>query len=160
MRPTIARQICRALRVGSDCPGADLKNRPAKKIYRFRIDVFCARLLEDVSTEARRSAEARCRAATQEMAERFERAVAGIIARVASAAAALQATARQMADTAQGTARDSNRVAAGQAEANIATFAAATGQLDGSTRRSAARSAPHPTWPSWPSPRPIRPRPW
>ncbi|MGU3662951.1 methyl-accepting chemotaxis protein [Methylobacterium sp. A49B] len=69
--------------------------------------------------------------ATLDLADAFERAVAGLVGLVSSAAATLQDTARRMSDTAQETARRSTAVAAAaeQAGSNVDTVAAATEEL-------------------------------
>ncbi|MCJ2136440.1 methyl-accepting chemotaxis protein, partial [Methylobacterium sp. J-026] len=69
-----------------------------------------------------------------DLADAFERAVAGIVGLVSSAAATLQETARRMSATAQETAEQSTAVAvaAEQAAANVNTVAAATEELGSS----------------------------
>ncbi|SDN40291.1 Methyl-accepting chemotaxis protein [Methylobacterium phyllostachyos] len=72
--------------------------------------------------------------AMMDLADAFERAVAGIVGMVSSAAGTLEETARRMSATAQETAQQSTHVAAAaeQAATNVNTVAAATEELGSS----------------------------
>ena len=102
----------------------------------FKDSLIRMRRLEEESAAARAGAEVQRKAATREMADRFERAVGGIVALVSSAATELQATAQGMAGAATHTASQSVSVAvaAEQAATNVNTVAAAAEELGASVQ--------------------------
>ncbi len=99
-----------------------------------------AMVIRSAAAEAERrhadeiAAAAQRKRSMMDLADAFERAVAGIVGLVSSAAATLQETARRMSATAQETAEQSTAVAvaAEQAAANVNTVAAATEELGSS----------------------------
>ncbi len=102
----------------------------------FKDSLIRMRRLEEETAAARAGAEAQRKAATREMADRFERAVGGIVTLVSSAATELQATAQGMAGAATQTASQSISVAAAasQAATNVNTVAAAAEELGASVQ--------------------------
>ncbi|SCM73775.1 Methyl-accepting chemotaxis protein [uncultured Pleomorphomonas sp.] len=85
----------------------------------------------------------RRRAAMNELADRFDRAVGGIVEVVASAATELQASARSLSVTAEETQTQSSSVAAAseQASANVASVASATEEMSSSVAEIARQVA-------------------
>ncbi|RVU14488.1 methyl-accepting chemotaxis protein [Methylobacterium oryzihabitans] len=102
----------------------------------FRSNLLRSRALEEETALARAGAEAQRRATTREMADGFERAVGGIVARVVASASELQATARGMTATANDAAGQSTAVAAAaeQASCNVTMVASAAEQLGASVQ--------------------------
>ena len=100
----------------------------------FKEGLVRARVLEAEASSAKDSAEAGRRAALCGMADRFERAVGGVVDTVTSAATELQATSEAMAGLAADTAARSAAVAsaAEQTSANVGTVAAAAEELGSS----------------------------
>ncbi|MGV7034510.1 methyl-accepting chemotaxis protein [Methylobacterium symbioticum] len=97
----------------------------------FRENLIRTRQLEADTALARASAEEQRKAGMRQMADSFENAVGGIVARVSAAAAELQATAETMTTTASETAGRSTGVAAAanQAAGNVNMVAAAAEEL-------------------------------
>lgn len=106
----------------------------ARTVQVFKESLTRMRALEEESALARAGADAQRRSTMRDMADGFERAVSGVIARVTAAAADLQGTARTMADTAGDTVARSTTVAAAaeEASANVSTVAAAAEELGAS----------------------------
>jgi methyl-accepting chemotaxis protein len=106
----------------------------AKAVQTFRDSMVEAeRLRLDQLKQEQRAAEEKKRM-MNELAERFEASVGGIVKTIASAATEMQATAGSMSATAEETSRQSTAVAAAseQASANVQTVAAAAEELTGS----------------------------
>ncbi|MGX7707201.1 methyl-accepting chemotaxis protein [Methylobacterium sp. Gmos1] len=101
-------------------------------------DGLRSRALEDLARDdaARQESEHHRRQAMDQIAQSFEQAVGGIVARVSSSAAALQATAQAMTATATQTASQSATVAAAAEEAgsNVNTVAAAAEEFGASVQ--------------------------
>ncbi|TNC10539.1 methyl-accepting chemotaxis protein [Methylobacterium terricola] len=101
-------------------------------------DGLRSRALEDLArdTAARQESESQRRQAMNQIAQGFEQAVGGIVARVSSSAATLQATAQAMTATATQTASQSAAVAAAAEEAgsNVNTVAAAAEEFEASVQ--------------------------
>ena len=108
----------------------------AATVQVFKDNLIRTRALEEETALARAGAEAQRKAAMQQMADRFEQAVGGIIASVTASASELQGTAQTMAGTAQETAAQSTTVAAAAEEAssNVNTVAAAAEELGSSVQ--------------------------
>ncbi|MGU3539472.1 methyl-accepting chemotaxis protein [Methylobacterium sp. A54F] len=108
----------------------------ADAVQVFKDGLLRMRALEEDTALARAGAEAQRRAGMHEMADRFERAVGGIVGLVSSAATELQATAQGMAGAATQTANQSTSVAVAAEEAatNVNTVAAAAEQLGASVQ--------------------------
>jgi methyl-accepting chemotaxis protein len=106
----------------------------AASVQVFRDNIVRTRALEAETALARAGAEAQRRATMQDMADRFETAVGGIVSRVGTAATQLQATAASMSATAGETAAQSTTVAAAAEEAatNVTMVAAAAEELGSS----------------------------
>ncbi len=102
----------------------------------FRANLIRARELEQETALARASAEEQRRAGMHQMADRFERAVSGIVGQVSDSAARLQTTARTLSANATATADRSVTVAAAaeQAAGNVTTVAAAAEELGASVQ--------------------------
>ena len=100
----------------------------------FKENLIRTRALEAETEAARAGAEAQRRAATREMADRFEQAVGGVIGMVSASATELQATAETMSGAAGLASERSNAVAAAAEEAstNVGTVAAAAEELGSS----------------------------
>jgi methyl-accepting chemotaxis protein len=103
----------------------------AAAVQVFKDNLIQTRQLEEETALARASAEEQRKAATREMADRFEQAVGGIVGKVTEAATQLQATASSMTSTAAETASQSSSVAAAaeQAASNVTTVASAAEEL-------------------------------
>ena len=115
-------------------PSLDRRNEigaMVRAVQVFKDNLIRSRRLEAEAEEARQAAEARRRSGLRAMAERFERAVGGVIAQVSASATALQATAGSMTETAAESAGQSTTVAAAaeQAASNVNTVAAAAEEL-------------------------------
>jgi methyl-accepting chemotaxis protein len=100
----------------------------------FKQNLLHARALEAETALARAGAEAQRRQAAQELADRFEASVGGIVGSVTAAATQLQATAQSLTATATQTAGQSTSAAAAAEEAstNVTTVAAAAEELGSS----------------------------
>ncbi len=90
----------------------------------------------EIAAEEAAASEHRRKQAMMELADRFERAVGGIVGRVATSVTQLQATAQSMTASAAQTASQSTTVAAAaeEASANVSTVAAAAEELGTSVR--------------------------
>ena len=122
---------------GSEIPAAGRRDEigaMAGAVQIFKDNMIRARALEEETALARAGAEAQRKAAMREMADGFEGAVGGIVARVSAAAAELQATAQTMTATASQAANQSTAVAAAAEETttNVSTVAAAAEELGSS----------------------------
>jgi methyl-accepting chemotaxis protein len=97
----------------------------------FKAGLVHGREIERESAEARADAETQRKAATREMAGRFEGAIGGIVTTVSAASTELQATARAMTEAAGRTASQSIHVASAAEEAasNVGQAANATERL-------------------------------
>ncbi|MGV7031997.1 methyl-accepting chemotaxis protein [Methylobacterium symbioticum] len=102
----------------------------------FRANLIRARALEEETALARASAEEQRRTGMHQMADRFERAVSGIVGQVSDSATRLQTTAQTLSTSAAATAEQSVTVAAAaeQAAGNVATVAAAAEELGASVQ--------------------------
>ena len=110
--------------------------RIADAVQVFKEGLIRMRTLEQETAAARAGAEAQRKAAMREMAERFERAVGGVVSLVSSSATQLQASAQSMTGAATRTAGQSVSVAAAAEEAatNVNTVAAAAEELGSSVQ--------------------------
>jgi methyl-accepting chemotaxis protein len=106
----------------------------AATLATFRDNLVRTRALEAETALARAGAEAQRRSAALALADGFENAVGGILARVSAAASQLRTTSQSMAGTATETAQQSVAVsaAAEQAGANVTMVAAAAEELGAS----------------------------
>jgi methyl-accepting chemotaxis protein len=106
----------------------------AAAVQVFKDNLIRTRALEQETALAREGAEAQRRRAIHEMAEAFEAAVGGVLARVADAALGLRDDAEAMTGTATHTAERSASVAGAAQEAamHVGTVAAAAEQLGAS----------------------------
>ncbi|GJD56832.1 methyl-accepting chemotaxis protein [Methylobacterium dankookense] len=109
----------------------------------FKENLIRTRALEAETEAARAGAEAQRRAATREMADRFEQAVGGVIGMVSSSATELQATAETMSNAAGLASSRSGAVAvaAEEASTNVGTVAAAAEELGSSVAEIARQVA-------------------
>ncbi|MCJ2137774.1 CHASE3 domain-containing protein [Methylobacterium sp. J-026] len=103
----------------------------ADAVQVFRDGLARAKTLELEAVQAHAAHEAQRKATMQEMADRFEAAVGGVVRAVTDAAAELQSTAETMSAAAAETASQSTSVAvaAEEAAANVGTVAAAAEEL-------------------------------
>ncbi|MEE7458379.1 methyl-accepting chemotaxis protein [Methylorubrum populi] len=110
--------------------------RIADAVQIFKDGLVRMRTLEEETAAARAGAEAQRKSAMREMAERFERAVGGVVSLVSSSATQLQASAQGMSGAATRTAGQSVSVAAAAEEAatNVNTVAAAAEELGSSVQ--------------------------
>ncbi len=108
----------------------------AAAVQVFKDNLIRTRALEEETALARAGAEAQRKAAMQEMADTFERAIGGIVDSVTAAASQMQATAQSLSGTAAETAGQSSTVAAAaeEAAANVSTVAAAAEELGASVQ--------------------------
>ena len=130
-------ETMRALAAGDDSVAVPNDGRRdeigamAAAVQVFKDNLVRSRRLEEETVQARAGAEAQRKATMREMADRFERAVGGIVVGVTTAATQLQSTAEGLAGTAKITADRSGAVAAAAEEAasNVGTVAAAAEEL-------------------------------
>ncbi|MEE7469258.1 methyl-accepting chemotaxis protein [Methylobacterium oryzae] len=101
----------------------------AAAVQVFKDNLIHTRALERETAVARAGAEAQRRRAVHAMAESFEAAVGGVLARVADAALGLRADAEAMSGTATHTAERSVAGAAQEAAQHVGTVAAAAEEL-------------------------------
>lgn len=108
----------------------------AAAVQVFKDNLIRSRALERDTALARQDAETQRRRAVHAMAESFEAAVGGVLARVSDAAFGLRADAEAMSDTATHTAERSATVAGAAQEAaqHVGTVAAAAEQLGASVQ--------------------------
>ncbi|RXF73392.1 HAMP domain-containing protein [Hansschlegelia zhihuaiae] len=108
----------------------------ANAVEVFKAGLVHGRAIERESAEARAGLEAQRKAATREMAGRFEGAIGGIVTTVSAASTELQATARAMTEAAGRTASQSIHVASAAEEAasNVGQAADATERLGHTVR--------------------------
>jgi methyl-accepting chemotaxis protein len=122
-----------------DVPGTDRSDEigsMAGAVQVFKDNMIRARELE-AETEVNKSrAEAERKRTMSEMADEFERSVAGIVRTVSEAATGLQMAAQALTSSSSQTTHQSTVVAASseQAAANVRTVAAAAEELSGSVR--------------------------
>jgi methyl-accepting chemotaxis protein len=109
----------------------------------FKENLIRTRALEAETEAARAGAEAQRRAATRDMADRFEQAVGGVIGMVSASATELQATAETLSGAAGQASSRSGTVAAAAEEAstNVGTVAAAAEELGSSVAEIARQVA-------------------
>ncbi|MGE7413977.1 methyl-accepting chemotaxis protein [Methylobacterium tarhaniae] len=119
--------------------GADRRDElgeMAQAVQVFKDGLIRMKRLEAETALARASAEEQRKAATRELADRFETMVGGVIGRVTDAATELRTTSQSMAGIAAETASQSTTVAAAadQAATNVGTVAAAAEELGASVQ--------------------------
>lgn len=102
----------------------------------FKDNMARTRQLEAESSAVRDRSEADRKRVMRELADRFEKAVGGIVAFVSSAATELQSAAQSLSATSKQTSTQSTVVAAASEEAasNVSSVASAAEQLSGSVR--------------------------
>jgi methyl-accepting chemotaxis protein len=102
----------------------------------FRENMIRARELEKEAEASKAKVEADRKREMAQMADRFERAVGGIVSAVSDASTELQTAAQALASSASETTHQSTVLAAAseQAAANVRTVAAAAEELSGSVR--------------------------
>jgi methyl-accepting chemotaxis protein len=103
----------------------------AEAVDVFRKNAIEMERLEAEQAEQERRAEEEKKRTMQELADRFEERVGGVVGAVSSAATELQATAAQLSAAAEETSAQSTAVAAAaeQASANVQTVASATEEM-------------------------------
>jgi methyl-accepting chemotaxis protein len=108
----------------------------AKAVQVFKDSMSETERLRAAQEQQKAQAEAERREAMQELAQRFETSVGGVVEAVSAAATELRATAEAMSQTADDTTRQSTTVAAAaeQATANVQTVASATEELGASIK--------------------------